>query len=547
MKKVLILLRASIKSVYNSLSKSRVLRPVLVLSLATVAGVVFYFIQKFARFIFSAGSALNLPIDIGSLILNIVLLVGFVYIILVSFSIILSVLYFSSDTALLMSLPLREREVFAGRFIFTSLEESIWLLILMYPFFVGYGSLHSASILFYIETFIFVVLYPVIPFSIAVFIILPLAKRFNPRKLQTTFVLINILISIGIYAFYMLSNAGFVNPQSLKDLFTSGSSILQFLPINIGVLFTTLLAGNNLLFGSFIFLIFVLISVGIFYLGIVVSMRAYKEGLWKFEMVETRKYRAETAKEESRVFRFLPQKLQAIVGKDLKMIRRDQKLFFQLMPVFALMVIFFFVFVVTLRMKYTAGSDFLQVLFMPVFFFALSSSQIGTIALQIFYNEGSNAWVLFSSKVSGRDFILSKFIFPFVVNEVLNAIFFFTAIIVSKPPLFHIPVIAAFAFFLPFLLSSVTVFISSMFPVFRTAENSRKMVPGRANLINLIILYAIIGISFLFVYVEFLISKTMGNSAAGLIIFAFVGAFCLGIGSSLLAISSKKLKYVDIQ
>jgi ABC-2 type transport system permease protein len=544
-KKVFILLKANIKSFYNSLSRSKAGRPIFLFGLLSVAGVVFYFIQKFARLIISVGAVLNLPIDIGSLLLNIILIIGFVYVIMISFSIILSVLYFSSDTALLMSLPLRERDVFAGRFIFTVLEESLWLLVLMYPFFVGYGIMHSAGILFYIETFIFVVLYPIIPFSIAVFIILPLARRFNPRKLQTTFVIINIFIAVGIYGFYMLSNSGFLNIQGLNDLFRSGSSILQFLPTNLGVLFAKLLTENNILFGSFIFLIFVLISAGIFYLGVFVSMHAYREGLGKFEMIETKKYKSEAVKGETRVLSFLPRKIQAIVFKDLKMLRREPKLFVSLMPVFAIMVIFFLVFVVALRTKYIAGS--VQALFTPVFFFALASSQIGTITLQIFYPEGSNVWILFSSKVSGRDFVLGKFVFPFLVSVVLNSVFFLVALFVGQLPLFHILVVAAFAFFIPFLLSSVGVFISSMFPVFRTAENPRKMIPGRTTLINLIILYSTIGLSFLVVYVESLISKVMGNGAAGLITFGFVGVFCIGIGLSLLAISSKRLKYVDIR
>jgi len=549
MKSILLLLRTNFHILYNSLAKNKELRSIFAIGIGIAGGVGFYLLLKLSRFLYN----LKIPfanVTLAPLILNIVMLAGFVYLLLGSFSIMLSTLYFSSDTMLLLSLPLRERDVFLGRFIFTVLEESIWLFFLMYPFFVAYGIVSNANIFFYIETFLFVFLFPVIPLSLAVFIVLPLAKKIHPRKLQNIIMVINVVFGIAIYGVIQIANPSYhiIGKDALTNLFSHGFSIMRFLPTNIGVYLTISLAERSILTGTIIFAVYLAISVGLLSLCTFISLNTYKEGLGKIRTVQYVKISRRKAEKEFKGFSFLPVKVRAVAEKDVKMIRRDQKLSVLILPTVAYLAFFFFIFVITLGKRSSGNGPFDFSLFMLLFFFAFSSYMASMqVAPLLFYRESRNVWVLFTSKVTSQELLWSKFVIPFLWGEVMNILFFILMIFIKHPSIGVVLVSAAFAFFLPFILSTIGVSIPAMFPVFREAKNPKKMVPGKVVLIQTVMGYAMFSIVFIFLLLYQLLMKVWGGAMAGIVIFILVGILSFAIGFPLMLMGSRRLKYVEIQ
>lgn len=549
MKNVLILLRTNFRTSYNSLAKNKKLRPIFAIGIGIAGVVAFYFLLKLSRFLYN----LKIPlvnISLAPLILNTVMLIAFIYLLLGSFSIMLSTLYFSSDTMLLLSLPLKERDVFSGRFMFTVFEESIWLFFLMYPFFVGYGMVHQANMIFYAETLLFVLLFPVIPLTVAVFVILPLAKKIHPRKLQNIIMVINVVFGILIVGIMQIANPSYqiVSKDALTNLFSHGFSLMRFLPTNIGVYLTMSLAERNILIGTFIFTIYLVISAGLFYLCTLLSLNTYKEGLGKIREVQYVKISKRKAEKEFKGFSFLPTKIKAIAEKDVKMIRRDQKLSVSILPIIAYLAVFFFIFVVVLGKKPSGNESFDLSFFMLLFFFVFSSYMASLqIAPMLFYTESKSVWVLFTSKITSQELLWSKFVIPFLLGEVMNVLFFILMILVRHPSINMILVSVALALFLPFIFSIIGVSTSAMFPVFKEVKNPKKITPGKVVLIQTVMGYAMFGIAFGFFFLNNLFVKIWGGTVAGIVIFILVGILSFAIGFSLMLAGSRRLKYVEIQ
>jgi hypothetical protein len=549
MKNVLILLRTNFRISYNSLAKNKKLRLIFAIGIGVAGVVAFYLLLRLSRFLYN----LKIPlvnISLAPLILNIVMLIAFIYLLLGSFSIMLSTLYFSSDTMLLLSLPLKERDVFLGRFVFTVFEESIWLLFLMYPFFVGYGVVNQANMIFYAETLLFVLLFPVIPLAVAVFVILPLAKKIHPRKLQNIIMVINVVFGILIVGTMQIANPSYqiVSKDALTNLFSHGFSLMRFLPTNIGVYLTMSLAERNILIGTFIFAIYLVISAGAFCFCILLSLNTYKEGLGKIRTVQYVKIVKRKAEKEFKGFSFLPTKIKAVAEKDVKMIRRDQKLSVSIFPIIAYLAVFFFIFVVVLGKKPSANEPLDLSFFTLLFFFVFSSYMASLqIAPMLFYTESRSVWVLFASKITSQELLWSKFVIPFLLGEAMNALFFILMIFVRHPSINMILVSVALALFLPFIFSTIGVSTSAMFPVFKEVKNPKKIIPGKVVLIQTVMGYAMFGIAFGFFFLNNLLVKVWGGTVAGIAIFILVGILSFAIGFSLMFVGSRRLNYAEIQ
>ncbi len=540
MGKVLILLKANLRSSYNSLSKKASLRPLAVAGIAIGGGIAFYLITKLARFLFGPLSS-KLSVDIAPLTLNIVLLATFIYLLLSSFSIILSTLYFSNDTTLLLSLPIREKDIFLSRFLSITLEEDIYLFFLVYPFFVGYGIVHSINPIFYIETFLFVMLFPIIPLVIAVFIVLPLSKKVSPKKLQSIITTINVLFSVAVWLVTQLFSPAYniVSKDTLKNL-------SHFLPTNIGVLLTTSFSNNYVLFATSIFIVYLAISLGLLYLALPLSTRTYKEGLGAVRRIETVKISRQKAEKETKTLSFLPVKIRAIVQKDIKMIRRDQTLYTRLLPS-VIMIVFFFIAFVFGMSKTSSKASFFTQAFFPSLFFILSSFLASDLSTLLFYREGENAWIIFMSKITPQEFLWAKFFTSFLFSELINILFFIILIFMRHLSLNLILLLLSTAIFLPFLFTAEGVAISAMFPVFKEAKNPKKMVPVKVPLIEMVLEWGTMGGASGIVFLDRFLLHLWNGAIAGIVIFILLGIITFAISFPLMLIGTKRLQNAEFQ
>ena len=125
MKNIYQIIKVDFLTTINSLSKNKKSAVLLFTLLCIVGGVIFYLLVKFAIFLFgSTDLDISVPFlgELPLLIITFILSFAFILLLLESLSIILGKLYLSSDTQLLLSLPIKTNNIFLGRLISTILK-----------------------------------------------------------------------------------------------------------------------------------------------------------------------------------------------------------------------------------------------------------------------------------------------------------------------------------------------------------------------------------------------------------------------------------------
>ena len=103
-----------------------------------------------------------------------------------------------------------------------------------------------------------------------------------------------------------------------------------------------------------------------------------------------------------------------------------------------------------------------------------------------------------------------------------------------------------FAIFLPLLFTASAIFVGMMFPNFKTPSDPRKLVSGKAALINglFYFVYVIIALA-IGIFSSFLI-RVVGMSSAVIIMFFLVLILTVAISFPLITVAIKKYKEMEI-
>ena len=543
------LLKAYFLSMITSISRKKNLRVPIFTGVLIAGGIVFYFITKLGLFVFSlrlpsyVASQINLP----SVILNSVVLAMLIFLFLGSFSVILSSLYLSSDTKLILSMPVTQRTVFLSKFIFANLEEAIYPLVLVYPFFVAFGIKYNVSPIFYIVSFIFVMLLPLLPFSIAALIIIPIAKRVSIKKLQTIVLILNMILGISIYLISQIPNPAFhiINSSNLPTVVNKIQSVLRFIPTQLAVTFSFAFKNGKIFEGIIYALIYPIIGLALMYLAIILSEKNYVEGLFRAEKTESVKFGAKSIEKEIRVSKFLPKHISALVSKDIKTLMRDSRIKTSLFLSIGYAGFFFFVFIIS-PAKNAKGS--FDAFILPLMYFVIVDFMLcGQNALIMLFLDRESIWVPFLAKIKDSEFIWSKFFLPFVSGELMNLILLiFSVFLLKNTPKLYILITFPFAIFLPLLFTASAIFVGMLFPNFKTPSDPRKLVPGKAALLNgLLYFIFVIGAVLLGLLGSFLV-KLKGISFATLLMFLIVGILSVAISFPMLALAIKRFRELEL-
>lgn len=558
MKNIYQIVKVDFLTIINSLSKNKKSAILIFTLLCIAGGVIFYLLVKFAIFLFgSIDLVISVPFlgEIPLLIIAFILSLAFILLLLESLSIILGKLYLSSDTQLLMSLPIKTNNIFLGRLISTILQEDIFLYLLVYPFLVGYGISNSLNILFYVESFLFILFFPVLPLCIAVFILLPLTKLISASKLKTVIYVVQIIFAFGIYLLSQIFNPAYdiVKIEDFSTIFEKGFSFIRFLPGNVGVHILSAFENNQIITASLIFLLYILINVLLLSIATIFSALFYGESLSKLSTAQTSKVYLPKEEKTSKTLNFLPKKIRGMVSKDFKMLLRDSKINLSLIMSVAYIVffMFFFVFVLGKQMPDenipVLGSHFNFRDFIYPFVFLLSTFTISSISSYIFYGEARNVWIPFTSKLSFKEFLYSKLIISLILTELVNVILFLILVFMFRPSASSLIFISIIAFIVPILFVTANICVPAMFPVFKEAENPKKLIPLKVSLITTISFFAficgVIGLLFLNIFLLNYLNLTLSTTIIIFLIVLITAVICF----PLLLAAEKSLENFQIE
>lgn len=161
------------------------------------------FIYNFAKYMANGFATLNM----SSLILSEFFSISSVFILAIS---IFKIDIFSSmDRELLLSLPIKKSTIIASKLLNLYLFNLLVVLLLMVPAIIVYISYNPVAIDFYLRTIIGIIMIPIIPTTIAVFIsslITIVSTKFRFTKIiQTLLMLLLIVVSI-VYSFNLNSS-----------------------------------------------------------------------------------------------------------------------------------------------------------------------------------------------------------------------------------------------------------------------------------------------------------------------------------------------------
>ncbi len=540
--------KAQLISALTSLSRKKSLRIPVLIGVLTAGVVIFYFVVRFAKFLF----LLKLPepfpaVDIAPFVINGVVFTMFIFLLLNSFTIMLSTLYLSSDTKLLLSMPVTERSIFTGKFIFANFEESLYPLFLVYPFFVGFGAVFHLSILFYIVSFLFCISLPLIPFSLAAFIIVPLANRMSVKKLQTLVLVLNMIFGIIIYFISQISNPAFhmTNNKNIPLLLNKIQEILKLLPTNIAVSFSYAFKNYHLWIGAFEVLLFIMVGVAFFYIVLIFVEKDYKEGLFRAERIESIKVSAHSAEKQIIGSKFLSRHINALISKDIKIFMRDPKIKASLF--ISLAYIGFFLIVFLINPVRSSGKSLSNAAFMPVLYFVIVDFMLcGQNTSVILLLDRESLWVPLMSRVQSNEFIWSKFTIPFISGEVVNIFLFLVSLLLVKGNGGKLLFITLpFAIFLPLLFTASAIFVGMLFPNFKTPVNPRQLVSGKTAAINAIlyVIYIFVALAAGF-FAAFLV-KLKGIPFTVAAMFIIAGVLSIAVSFPLMAFAIRRYKDLE--
>lgn len=142
-------------------------------------------------------------INLDSSLLGLIILVTQVIALCMSLGGIISNLYNSKDSELLMCLPASHNQIFISKLIVMYVSEFISNLMYFLPIFLSYGLVAKVELSYYLLLPLYLVLLPLLPMAIAAFISIPVTKVLNFLKERLYLMVLTVLslCSIGIYLY----------------------------------------------------------------------------------------------------------------------------------------------------------------------------------------------------------------------------------------------------------------------------------------------------------------------------------------------------------
>lgn len=339
----------------------------------------------------------------------IVLFLGILYV--------MSKYYFSNDLNILVPLPLRPKEIVGAKFVSLMIYEYLTLLPVLLPFIIIYGVNTKVNFLYWVYSIIILFFTPIIPLCISSIIVMVFMRYTNVKGkrdlLRTIGYILLIIVIVGIQMkLQSIAQRAIVDEDFLYKIITDSTILVR----NLGMVFppsmwaTLSLSNISTISGLLYLLLFVILSLIVFYIMLSLSQKVFFQGLiGNLEVGTSRK----SGKVRLKDFQRKSPPCIAVAMKEIKMLIRTPVYLMNsiggvvLIPILMIMPIFIegdesFDMVKILIENNQNFVNLIAVGFITVLGF------LNSICSTTFSREGKNMWIQRTLPISTKDQIIGR-------------------------------------------------------------------------------------------------------------------------------------------
>ncbi|MGH9256112.1 MAG: putative ABC transporter permease subunit [Vicinamibacterales bacterium] len=461
----------------------------------------------------------------------------------------LSTFFLSEDLRLLLAAPIPQGRLFLARFIRTVGQASWMVTMFLTPVLLGVGAARCAPLTFYVSAVLTIVPFAAIPVAMGAGTTLLLVNVLPARRARDVLMLVSLLFAVALVLILR-----FIQPERLlrveslpdiADFFANLQSPLMPLLPSFWAgesLFAELQGGRDLLHGAALWTTALASTV---LLG-AAARRWHFAGYSRSQ--EAARARVSQLRAIDAVAHALPLSdvRRQLFVKDMKVFLRDVSQWLQLLPLFALVLLYLYNFRTLDLERIPYMSGFLKNVYALVNL-AMAGFVVATVAVRFVFpavsTEGAAFWIVRTSPISLRDFLWSKF-----WTGLIPLLVFIEGLTIAANELMGVDpvlkVIAAVAVaFMTVALVGLAVGLGARYPRFGVDPTQAAGSYGGVAFMVLAVLYVIIMIVLLgWPSSMWLFSRLRGirlsSVREALMVASFVSAVALSVATSWLAMRS---------
>lgn len=407
----------------------------------------------------------------------------------------LSNLYLSEDLELCHSSPSHLEELFLSRVAYTLLDSSWMVIIFGLPIMMAYSYVYRPGWLFYIDLVHMGLGLSIIAACIGIFFTMVMVSIFPAQKTRDIIMLLMIFIIIALYLlFRFMRPERLVDPDAFFSIMQYASALKApdhpFLPTHwvTEVLWTHLKGSHD---RSYVFRILLIWSSAgaLVVINIWIAESIYFTGFSKSQ--EAKRRRAGRGILDLLINFFkrpLGNDMAAILEKDIRNFFRDNTQWSQLLLLSALVVVYLYNFSVLPLERSAIRLDFLQntIAFLNL---GLAGFVLSAVSVRFIFpaisSEGKSFWIVRSSPLSVKRFIMVKFIIYVLPMLILGEILIIVTNHLLQVTSFMMILSSITMFFMVFGLISLGIGLGAIYPKFQY-ENIAQVATGFGGLMYMI-------------------------------------------------------------
>jgi len=427
-----------------------------------------------------------------------------------------NVLYFANDIEILLPLPFKQSHILGAKFTVALFYEYFTEAILLLPLIIVYGAKSNGTFLYYFYGIILFFILPIVPLSIASFIIMLIMSFTNvgryKDKLKILGGIVAMFLAVGINSWMQKISMSTSNPDQMLKLLTAGNNSLISISNKIfpgSSIAAKALVLNNSFDGFVNMLIFLGITASIVLVFLALGEKLYFKGVVGISEISSK--RKELTDKELVKSVSQNSSIKALLIKELRILFRTPIYFMNcilmnfLWPVFLLIPIF-----TQPEMMNNIGvasilardSNFMGLIVGLSLAVSLSISSSNGITSTAISREGKNLYISKYIPVSYTTQLTAKLLSGIIMSTVAIVVMLLVGIILIKPPI-YLPIIILFLS-MPAItfISIVGILIDLNFPKLNW-DNEVKAVKQNFNVFITLLIGIVTAIVIGFLVVKF--------------------------------------------
>lgn len=427
-----------------------------------------------------------------------------------------NVLYFANDIEILLPLPFKQSHILGAKFTVALFYEYLTEGIILLPLLIVYGTKSNGSFLYYLYGIILFLILPIIPLSIASFLIMLIMSFTNVGRHKDKLKVIGgvsaMFIAVGINSWMQKIGMSTTNPDEMLKILRSGNNSLISISNKIfpgSSIATKALILNSSFQGFINMLMFLGVTAAIVVVFLALGEKLYFKGIVGISEMSSK--REEITSKELVKSVSQNSSIKTLVIKELKILFRTPTYFMNcilmnfLWPVFILIPIFTQPEIMN-NIRITSilvrDSKFMGLIAgLSISASLLLSSSNGITATAI-SREGKNLFISKYIPVSYTIQLTAKLLSGIIMSIVAILIMLLVGIILIKPPVFLLLVILFLSLPAITFISIIGILIDLNFPKLNW-DNEVKAVKQNFNVVITLLIGMITAAAIGFLIIKF--------------------------------------------